>query len=73
MNNFTQVCEGQAPIYLKRDADGNILLVDVRGLPMPCGRIDIYQAADEATTVSATIYPQGWFDDQESNTLNTEG
>lgn len=73
MNNFMQVCEGQAPTYLKRDEDGNILLVDGAGRPLSCGRIDIKQAVDALTTVDALIYPQGWFDDQESNTLDTKG
>ena len=60
----TPICEGHAPIFLKRDEEGNILLVDANGKPLSCQRIDIHQSALQPTIARADIYTQGWFDEQ---------
>ena len=64
MTNPTPICDEHAPIFLKRDEKGNILLVDANGMPLSCSRIDIHQATDVLTFATADIYTQGWFDEQ---------
>ena len=64
MTNPTPICDEHAPIFLKRDEEGNILLVDANGKPLSCQRIDIHQSALQPTIARADIYTQGWFDEQ---------
>ena len=60
----TPICDEHASIFLKRDEDGNILLVDANGKPLSCVRIDVCQSTGKSTIVTADIYTQGWFDEQ---------
>ena len=63
-DNSAPICDEYAPIFLKRDEEGNILLVDANGKSLSCGRIDIRQSAGVPTIATADIYTQGWFDEQ---------